>query len=189
MPARVTKKKYVPQFSPVIKNMNLGVANKLNLFHASLFNSTCVRCANSNKLFWPQIEDVCISLTVIVIYRAKTLLWKWVSMWRGTVHSWKLGVRPWQRLWGQLRRTRLWWACAALTCSKYPCICHKQHKHTLVHTSVNILAFFQSCTRAVQVHSSATQVTVSPLLCSVTAGLIVWICQTRPAVVSKQHEN
>lgn len=53
------------------------------------------------------------------------------------------------------------------------------------HTQVIMLDLFQSCWRVVQVPSSVSQVTVSPLLCSVMVGLIVRTCQMRPAVVSK----
>lgn len=57
------------------------------------------------------------------------------------------------------------------------------------HTHVTVLALFQSCRRVAQVLSSVTRVTVSLLLCSVMAGLIVRTCQMRPAVVSKLPEN
>lgn len=132
---RVTKCISLHFFSPVFWVMihSLKCLFKKNCLFYSL--SLCRVCVNRKTSFWFTLK-IClyVSLSCRDVYRAKALLWKWVSMRRRTVHPWKLGVWPWQRLRGQLRWTGLWWAGAArkLTSLKY-CILNNTRTHTRYH--------------------------------------------------------
>lgn len=101
-----------------------------------------------------------------------------------SVHPWKLGVWPWQRLRGQLRRTGLWWAALW---AKSPDRYLLWTKKTCQHATIVVL--FQSSRRVVRALSGVSRVTVSLLVCSVMAELIVLTCQMRPNVVSKHKTN